>query len=156
MLSKSFFYCLKAVSSYFGFRLHFELKFQPKPKAWTKPKPKPKLIPKPKFRPKPKPKISDHYPQTCFWSQVTSDEGCCTFFQIVSIIPTSKPPKDDEKVQSAKGLVKAMATHTVLMRLVHYSQDSLISRANLARQVTFFSKMGLANVASFDIIKFIL
>ncbi len=53
----------KVLSSYFGFRLHFEPKFRPKPKVWTKPKPKPKLIPKQKFRPKPKPKpkISDHY-----------------------------------------------------------------------------------------------
>ncbi len=47
---------------FFGFRLDFEPKFRPKPKACSKPKPKPKLIPKPKFWPKPipKPKISDH------------------------------------------------------------------------------------------------
>jgi hypothetical protein len=53
--------CNICMLSYIGFRLHFEPKFRPKPKVYTKPKPKPKLIPKPKFRPKPKPKVSDHY-----------------------------------------------------------------------------------------------
>ncbi len=91
MLSKSFFYCLKAVSSYFGFGLHFEPKFRPKPKAWTKPKPKPKLIPKPKFRPKPKPKISNHYSlykSDIYQVSINSDKNisaCVLLLQVIKI-----------------------------------------------------------------------
>ncbi len=31
-------YCMQILSSYFGFRLHFEPNFRPKPKSWAKPK----------------------------------------------------------------------------------------------------------------------